>query len=153
MRSILFLVVAAVLTAGCARSGSAQTEQRRRGDPGMRVAGAIVLLQRSEQHQFTPDQARKILPLLKVLRDTKPADREASRALADQILNVFTPAQRQAMDDMRRERRERFRRLPSEGSSPGAEGPGRRFDPARRGEFRRRAIDRAVLLLEARAKE
>lgn len=102
----------------------------------MRVAAAVVALERSRT-PLTKEQARQALPILEGLRDLRPEEREAARALADRFEALLTPAQRDSLWATRERLRERF-------------GPGPRGspDPQRLAEFRRRLLDRAVRLLE-----
>jgi len=160
--------MAALVLTGCSRGGTAQ--QAPRADSGVAIAAAVIALERSAQYQLTADQARQILPLLKVLRDTPVEDREGSRALAEQIRGLFTDEQRGALERLRTEAQERARQRRSGGppgaappggppgfGPPGAGGPG--FgpggptpDPARRAEFRRGALDRAIQILEPKVR-
>lgn len=105
----------------------------------MRVAAAVVALERSRT-PLTTEQARQALPILEGLRDLRPEEREAARALADRFEALLTPAQRDSLRATRERLRERF-------------GPGPRGspDPQRLAEFRRRLLDRAVRLLEIRS--
>ncbi len=85
MRRTALVLLALLAFAGCGRGGAAPA-QTQRGDPAVRVALAVLALERSGEQPLTPDQARQVLPLLKVLRDTSPDDRQVSQAIADQIL-------------------------------------------------------------------
>src|SRR3989304_2604794 len=122
------LVANALLSvADCGRGENKQT-QSSGGDPGLRAALAVVALERSGDQQWTGAQARQILSLLKVLRDTSPEDRRVTQAIADQIFVIFTPAQRAALDRLREQARDRLpRRPPAAGPPPpGGGGPGPR---------------------------
>jgi predicted component of type VI protein secretion system len=127
-------VVAALLVAGCGRS-AAQPQP----DPAVRVAAAVLALERSPT-RLSPEQARRALPVLEALRDLRPEEREAARALAAQFDALLTPAQRDSL----RAARERFRERIGGG-------PRRTPDPQRLAEFRRRLLDRAVTVLRMRA--
>lgn len=147
------ILLMALLAAGCSRGGEDSARRTRRGDPAIQAAFAIVALERSEEQRLTREQAGKILPLLKVLRDMSAEDRDAAQAVADQIRGLLTPGQQAALRQMREETRERSRRPGGQGAGPlgrgqGGGGP----DPARRAELRRRALDRAIQIVEARAK-
>ena len=154
----MLLLMTVLLAGACGRGPSAAPT--RRGDPGVRVAAAVLALERSGEHRLSAQQARQILPLLKVLRDTRPEDREASQALADQVMATLTPAQRAASDRLREQAQERFAQRGQGGAPLGVGGPGAgepapgdaSLDPARRAEFRRRALDRAIRLLQPKAR-
>ena len=154
MRHATLVAIALLSLAACGRGGTAQT-QSQGGDPALRAALAVVALQRSGDQQLTGDQTRQILPLLKVLRDSSPEDRQVTQAIADQIFAIFTPAQRAALDRLREQARDRLqRRRPGAGPpAPGVGGPGPgglNPDPARRAEVRRRTLERAIRILESR---
>jgi len=152
VRRTWLILLMALLAAGCGRGGD--TAQRlRRGDPAIQVAFAIVALERSDEQRLTREQAGKILPLLKVLRDMSAEDRDAAQAVADQIQGLFTPGQQAALRQMREETRERSRRPGGQGAGPPGRGQGGGGpDPGRRAELGRRALDRAIRIVEARAK-
>lgn len=158
MSRIAALLLATALLAGaCAREQSAAPTTPR-GDPALRVAAAVLALGRGGEEPLSVEQARKILPLMKVLRDTSPEDRAASQALADEVLAILTPAQRAALERLREQAQDRAGQRGQPGGPPGS-GPGDPGagqggappDPSRRAEFRRRAIDRAIRLLETKA--
>src|SRR3990170_3802569 len=149
MRHATLVAIALLSLAACGRGGTAQT-QSQGGDPALRAA-----LAGSGDQQLTGDQTRQILPLLKVLRDSSPEDRQVTQAIADQIFAIFTPAQRAALDRLREQARDRLqRRRPGAGPpAPGVGGPGPgglNPDPARRAEVRRRTLERAIRVLESR---
>src|SRR3972149_71510 len=103
-----------------------------------------MALERSGDQQLTGDRTRQILPLLKVLRDSSPEDRQVTQAIADQIFAIFPPAQRAALDRLREQARDRLqRRRPGAGPpAPGVGGPGPgglNPDPARPAEGPRRS--------------
>lgn len=152
MRQAVLVLLAIVSLAACS-GGAAQTPSDR-GDPALRVAVAVLALQRSGDQELTADQIKQILPLLKVLRDTSPDDHPAVQAIADQIVTLFTPAQRAALDRLRAQGPPQVQqRSPGNPAGPrpgvGGAGSGSTPDPTRRAEFRRRALDRAIRLLEA----
>ena len=153
MRHATLVAIALLSLAACGRGGAAQT-QSQGGGAALRAALAVMALERSGDQQVTGDQARQILPLLKV-RGTSPEDRRVTQAIADQIFAIFTPAQRAALDRLREQARDRLqRRRPGAGPpAPGVGGPGPgglNPDPARRAEVRRRTLERAIRLLESR---
>src|SRR3989304_713365 len=154
MRHATLVVIALLSLAACGRGGATQT-QPERGDPAVGAALAGLALEGGGGEGFSADQARQILPLLKVLRDTSPEDRQITQAIADQIFAILTPAQRAALDRLREQARDRLqRRRPGAGPpAPGVGGPGPgglNPDPARRAEGRRRTLERAIRLLESR---
>src|SRR3989304_2755061 len=102
------LVLIALLSLAARRRGGATQTQAERGDPAVGAALAVMALERSGDQQLTGDQARQILPLLKVLRDTSPQDRQVTQAIADQIFAIFTPAPRAALDRLREQARDRL---------------------------------------------
>ena len=153
MRRTWLILLMALLATGCSRGGEDSARRTRRGDPAIQVAFAIVALERSEEHRLTREQAGKILLLLKVLRDMSAEDREAAQAIADQIQGLLTPGQQAALRQVREETRERSRRPGGQGAGPPGRGQGGGGpDPGRRAELRRRALDRAIRIVEARAK-
>src|SRR3990172_5686830 len=152
MRHATLVVIALLSLAACGRGGATQT-QPERGDPAVGAALAVLALERSGDQQLTGDQARQILPLLKVLRDTSPEDRQVTQAIADQIFAILTPAQRAPRGRVRAQARRRLqRRRPGAGPpAPGAGGPGPgglNPDPARRAEGRRRPPPPALPILQ-----
>ena len=160
---IIAIVVVAVSAGGLLayRQFGPRPAQAQRADPGVAVATAIRILERSEQHRLTEEQIRTVLPLLRVLRDTDLNDVEPSRALADEIRSTFTPAQ---LDEVARVREEAQRRRQSaEAGRPGSDRPGggqgfgapgggptgagRGFS---RAEFRKQILSRLIERLESR---
>ncbi|MCS7171850.1 MAG: hypothetical protein N0A24_00260 [Armatimonadetes bacterium] len=136
MRNLAAIALAAVLLAGCAQGRAAPL-----GDPAFRVAAAVLALERSGA-PLTPQQARQVLPLLEVLRNLRPEEREVAQRLLTRFEAVLTPAQKEALRTARERLRERVRSAPRPGP----------VDPERAAEFRSRLVDRAVHLLERRAR-
>jgi hypothetical protein len=134
-RGVLAAAVSVLLVAGCARASGEP-----RGDPAVRVAAAVLALERSST-PLTPQQARQAIPLLEALRDLRPEEREAARALVQRFDALLTPAQRQALRAARERLRER-------GSGVGLRPSP---DPRRVAEFRGRLVERALRVLLARA--
>jgi hypothetical protein len=151
--------------------------QPARGDPGIAAAVAVGALLRSEAHRLTAAQITAVLPLLRVVRDTDPNDVEASRALADEIMRIFTPEQRAELTRLREQAQARRAERRGPGSGPGQRRPGSRLGPGgpgspggpggpgfapevpglqggpgagmgSRAEFRRRLLDRLIRRLE-----
>ncbi|MFN3285086.1 MAG: hypothetical protein ACK45F_02270 [bacterium] len=128
-RWTLVLVLVAALS-GCARGGAEP-----RGEPAVRVALAVLALQRSPV-PLRGQQAQRALAILEALRELRPEEREAARSLASQFDALLTASQRQALRAAREQLRERV-------------GGGRRPspDPQRLAELRRRLLDRAIQVL------
>src|SRR3989304_8024065 len=124
MKQAALVLIALLSLAACSRGGATQA-QPERGDPAVGAALAVMALERSGDQQLTGDQARQILPLLKV-RDTSPEDRQVTQAIADQIFAIFTPAQRAALDRLREQARDRLQEPATCAGppAPGAGGPG-----------------------------
>lgn len=122
-------------------------------DPAIVIAFSVGVLERDPSIQLSADQVKRMLPYLRVLRDTDPSDLEASRALADEIRTILTPAQREALGRLReRIRGQRLGENPpgSLEASPGQgrQGPGRAgVDQA---AFRRQILGRLIQRLEIR---
>jgi len=79
---ILLIVLLALATAAplYAQQGAPSGTGPRRVDPGIRSAGAVIGLERTTDNRVRKDQAKRILPMMKVLRGMKMADREAGDA-------------------------------------------------------------------------
>lgn len=161
MRPHAATVLLALLLAGCSGGGApagqqpqAQSPPGSVADPAIRVALAVVALERDPEHGLTAAQAAKLLPWLRVLWEMRPDDREAAQAIADEAFAILTADQRAALERRREEARERS-------GQPGGQGAGRRSgrpggpggppDPSRRDEFRRRIFDRAIKVLETKS--
>lgn len=135
-----------------------QPAAAQRADPALAVAVAIGALERSDQYQLTAGQAKVILPLLRVLRDTDPNDVEVSRALAAAIRRALTPDQLAELDRLRREASTRRAQAQSgQGQRqrvPGAFGPsgpgGNGGSAAARAQIRQRVLTRLIERLENR---
>ncbi len=158
--SRLLLLLLALLVAGCSRGGESSSGSPQRpgpaADPGVRAALAVVALERDPATALTAEQAAKILPWLRVLRDMRPDDVAAAQPIADEVFSVLTPEQRSALQRLQEENRARRSSPGGQGAGPpGARPPGvgdgSAPDPARRAEFRRRLIERAIRLLEAKS--
>lgn len=161
-RPVIVAAIIVVLAAGgvlAYRQVRGRPVQAQRGDPALASATAIRFLERSD-YPLTVEQVRTVLPLMKVLRDTDPSDIEASRALAEQIRVVFTPAQRAELEQAREEALQR--RQSGEGRRSESDHPrsARGFGPSGRGqggpggfnraEFRQRMLSRLIQQLESR---
>jgi len=152
----LIILLTGIL-AGCGPGGSPSAPPQGQGpaaDPALRAALAVIALERDPASALTDAQATKILPWLRVLRDMRPEDVEAAQTIADEVFAVLTPGQRSVLQRLQEENRERRRAPGGQGAGlPGARPPaGDGFGPgpARRTEFRRRLIERAIRLLEAK---
>jgi len=126
------VVVLVALLSGCARGGAEP-----RGDPAVRVALAVLVLQRSPS-PLSRHQAQRALGILQALRELKPEEREAARNLASQFDALLTASQREVL----RAARERLRERVGGGPRPSP-------DPQRLAELRRRLLDRAIQVLRA----
>lgn len=107
------------------RPASAQAQP----DPAIQISIALGALERSESHRLTTDQIQKILPLLRVLRDTHPGDVEASRSLAQAIRAELTSDQLAEIERLRTEAQARRdqgsdQQPPPRRRNPGGPGPG-----------------------------
>ncbi|HEV8338852.1 MAG TPA: hypothetical protein VGR25_04255 [bacterium] len=166
MNRLLILPLTAAL-AGCGHGDGPSGSTQRQGpaaDPGMRASLAVIALEREEEHAVSAEQAAKILPWLRVLAEMRPEDVEAAQAIADEVFAVLTAEQRAALEEIRERAADRrppggpggppgggsgVRRGPGVGQGAPA-GQGGQPEPERRAEFRRRAIERAIRLLEAK---
>jgi uncharacterized membrane protein YgcG len=151
-------VAAAVLCAIVLVVGLRVRQARVAGDPSFRALAVVALARDGAQHPLTKDQIRAIVPLLRSLRDLAPDEREATQAVVREILNTLTPAQRAEL------RTRRALALGRRSARPGSGGPGfggGRFTggggdgsgPPGRLQVRARILDRAIVVLEERAKE
>ncbi len=136
------------------------------GDPAFRALAVVALARDGAQHPLTKDQIKAIVPLLRSLKDLAPDERAAARAVVNEILGTLTADQRA---ELRAQRSffQQGRRRPQPGQGgpgiaggggggrggaaggPGGDGSG----PPDRLQLRARLIDRAVAILEQRAKE
>jgi hypothetical protein len=136
MRNLAAVALAAVLLGGCAQGRAAP-----RADPASRVAAAVLALERSGRG-LTRQQAQDVLPLLEVLRNLRPEEQEVAHRLLARFDALLTPAQKEALRTARERLQERVRSAPRPGP----------VDPERAAEFRRRLVERAMQLLERRAR-
>lgn len=152
-RRTVWIVVAVVGVAVVAGAGYWWTQRqaqakRPRGDPAVATAQALVALQRApglDAVRLTTQQIDTIIPLLRVLRDSDPNDREAVAAVVRDIRAVLTAEQIRALEGLRDRALQRVagtrqarRRPPGGGENPGLTVA----------ELRRRVIDRAIRVLE-----
>ena len=136
--------------------GIRERRARPAGDPAFRALAVVALARDGAEHPLTKDQIRAIIPLLRSLKDFAPDEREATRAVAREIMNRLTPEQRAELRNQRRA-------FPGPPGQDGTRFPGgaRRFGdaggdgsgPPDRLQMRARIIDRAVAFLEQRANE
>jgi hypothetical protein len=89
--TILLILVVGGLAAYLRFRPSPLTETQQ-GDPALMLAIALGALERSPDAtvRLRPEQVKRMLPYLRVLRDTGPSDVEASRALVDQVRSLLT---------------------------------------------------------------
>lgn len=71
-------------------------------DPAFGLLAGIRMLERDPATQLTKEQIAAVLPLIKALKDIPASDTEQVRAVVRTISEAFTPAQREALDEMRR---------------------------------------------------
>ncbi len=124
-------------------------------DLAITLAASLRVLAGNPEVALTPEQAKAILPFLRVLRDTDPSDEAASRALAEEIRNLLTPEQRAAIARMREDAQAlrqsgQALRLGAEGRR-GSGGPG--GPVGTRAELRRQVLTRLIERLQARLPE
>jgi uncharacterized membrane protein YgcG len=140
--------------------GIRERRARQAGDPAFRALAVVALARDGAEQPLTKDQIRAIIPLLRSLKDFAPDEREATRAVAREILNTLTPEQRA---ELRNQRRAFPGGRPGRSGQDGTgfAGGGRRFadaggegsGPPDRLQMRARIIDRAVAFLEQRMRE
>jgi len=135
---------AAPAAASTAHGRTTAPTRRFRANPALAAASAIVLV--APVVPFSPEQVKKLLPILESLAkdpDQPPAELSAK---AREMLAVLTPLQREALQNLRRAhfaspsgQAPRLFRRPAAGSRPR-----RAFDPAA-------IYQRAILVLEGKA--
>jgi uncharacterized membrane protein YgcG len=128
------------------------------GDPSFRTVAVVALARDGAQHPLSKEQIRAIVPLLRSLKDLAPDERQATQAVVSEILNTLTPEQRAEL------RTRRALALGRRTSRPGSGGQGFGGGGFTRGggngagspnrlQARTRMLDRAIAVLEERAKE
>jgi hypothetical protein len=150
-------VAAAVFCAIVLVVGLRVRQTRVAGDPSYRALAVVALARDGAQHPLSKDQIRAIVPLLRSLKDLAPDERQATQAVVGEILNTLTPEQRAEL------RARRAVALGRRSSRPGSGGPGLaggRFPGGGDGsgqpnrlQARARMLDRAIAVLEERAKQ
>jgi uncharacterized membrane protein YgcG len=122
------------------------------GDPSFRALAVVALARDGAQHPLTKDQIRAIVPLLRSLKAFAPDEREQTQAVVGEILNTLTPEQRA---ELRTRRPLAFggRSARPGSGGPGFGGGGDGSGPPSRLQVRARILDRAIAVLEERAKE
>ncbi|MGQ0571763.1 MAG: hypothetical protein ACT4P5_19845 [Armatimonadota bacterium] len=155
-----------VLVGGVYYTRSKPAAQPQRAvDPGFQLILAIRALERTPETQLTKEQIARILPFVKALKDVPPADADAAGAIAQAVRDAFTPEQRSALEEARKRFQERMRTQGAqagggggfgggEGGGSGASGPGAgaQLNDERRAQFRTRACERMIRVLERRMK-
>jgi len=122
------------------------------GDPALMLAIALGALDRSPDAnvRLSPEQVKRMLPYLRVLRDTDPSDAEPSRALVDQVRSLLTQEQLERIRTLREEARAQRRR--EQGPPPGVERPPGFFGQGRnapdRPTLRRQILSRLIERLQ-----
>lgn len=149
---------AAVLCAIVLVAGLRVRQAGMAGDPSFRVLAVVALARDGAQHPLTKDQIRAIVPLLRSLKDLAPDEREATQAVVSEILKTLTPEQRAELRTKRAFALGRRSSRPGSGSpgfsvgrSTGGGGDG--SGPPNRVQARARILDRAIAVLEERARE
>lgn len=125
-----------LLLAGCAKGGTGP-----RSDPALRMAVAVLVLERS-RWPLSAEQARQTLPLLEALRELRPGEEEAAGALVQRFDALRTPAQRAVLRASRDRLRERSEAAARRGS----------LEPQRMAQARLRLVERALRVLQARSR-
>lgn len=164
------IALAVVLAAGgvyYTRGQPVAAPQRSR-DPGLTVLFAIRTIERGEETRLSKEQIARILPFVKALKDVPPSD-DAGVIIARAIADVFSPAQKAALEEARRQFQSRGRQPqgappggmgggdgagmgdPAAGGPSGAGGPrGAGVSDEQRAQFRTRAFERMIRYLERR---
>ncbi len=121
-----------------------------RPDPAVLVATALTALERSDAYRLSETQVAAILPLLRVLRDTDPAEVEPSRALAQEIIGMLSGDQRAEIERLRVEAQRRQQERRAAQGAPGSQ-RGARPGPGGFGaQIRQRLLGRLIERLETR---
>lgn len=152
-----------------ARSRPAAQPQRSR-DPGFLVITSIRVLEREPETRLSREQIARVLPFIKALKDVPLSDVEASMAIARAVSQVFTAEQRAALEEARKQFRERARAqgvpggqgIPGgqgtggaalgAGLGPGGAGAGADLTDEERAQRRARTFERMIRYLERRMK-
>lgn len=116
---------AVAIVVALAAGGFYYTRTRAQGPPGGRdpVFGLLIgirMLERDPATQLTNEQITVILPFIKALKDVPASDVEQVRAIVRTINDTLTPAQKAAIEEMRR----RFQAGRRPGGPGGPGGPG-----------------------------
>lgn len=156
-----------------ARRMPAAQQPPRPQDPGFAVILAIRVLERSPETRLSREQIVTILPFVKALKDVPTTDAEAAAVIARAVRDTFTPEQKAALDEARRQFLERRRSQGAAvggppGGVPGADaaggegaGPPRgvgafggqsAISDEQRALLRARAFERMIRYLERRMK-
>jgi hypothetical protein len=155
--------------------GMSSAQPQRPRDPGFAVLLAIRTLERNPDTRLTREQIARVLPFVKALKDVPVSDVEAATVIARAVSDTFTPEQRTALAEARRQfaDRQRTQGAPGgtsaqgDGGGQGAPGPGgpAAFGPGgfgapggaaltdeQRALLRARSFDRMIRYLEQRMK-
>lgn len=149
---ILLILVVGGLAAAYLRFRPSPLTETQQGDPALVLAIALGALDRSPDAnlRLSPEQVKRMLPYLRVLRDTDPSDVEPSRALVDQVRSLLTQEQLERIRTLREEARAQRR---SEQGPPGVERPPGFFAQGRnapdRPTLRRQILSRLIERLQA----
>ncbi len=142
------------------RPAAEQSQQPQRArDPGFGVILAIRTLERSAETRLSPEQVAAILPFVKALKDVPPTD-QAGEIIAGAVRKTFTPAQRTALEEARRQFQSRQRsggvRAGSGGDDGGSGAPAgaprgpTEISDEQRAQLRARTFERMIRHLERR---
>lgn len=144
---------------------SAQPQRAR--DPGFGLILSIRTLESTPETQLTKEQIAGILPFVKALKDIPTSDAEAITVIVRAATDTFTPAQKAALAEARKQFLERQRSQGAQAGGPpgsGGEGVGLTGPPGGRGgsgaalsdeqraQLRTRTFERMIRYLERRMK-
>ncbi len=88
------IIVVALALAGAVYFWFLPTLAPQQSDLAIALAASLRALDRHPEFALTPEQVKRIVPLLQVLRDTDPGDVGVTRSLVEEIRNLLTPEQR-----------------------------------------------------------
>ncbi len=139
------IILVALALAGAVYFWLLPTLAPQQSDLAIALAASLRALDRYPELALTPEQVKRIVPLLRVLRDTDPGDLGVTRALVEEIHNLLTPEQR-AVSARIQEEVLRSRRT-ARGRSGRLRGSLRQGD---RNELRHKVLTRLIQQLQTR---